>query len=100
MLEQIGEMAEKAGQDCYGGTPCAPSIRDQMVVIASGGKRVGTVDRVEFDGIKLTKKDSPDGQHHHIPMNWIESVDAQVHLTKNFEEISRAWQEAPSESGV
>jgi hypothetical protein len=38
-----------------------------MKVIGKDGARVGTVDRVERDRIKLTKKDSPEGHkdHHH-----------------------------------
>ena len=40
------------------------AIRDGMDVIASCGKKVGVVDRVESGTIKLTKRDSPDDQHH------------------------------------
>ncbi len=38
-----------------------------MEVVGSDGGHVGTVDKVEGDRIKLTKRDDPDGsgQHHH-----------------------------------
>ena len=42
-------------------------IREHMDVIGADGAHVGTVDRVEGDRIKLTKKDSGEGSHqgHH-----------------------------------
>lgn len=45
----------------------ASQIREHMEVVGSDGQHVGTVDKVEGDRIKLTKKDDPDGsgQHHH-----------------------------------
>jgi hypothetical protein len=38
-----------------------------MKVLGKDGVPVGTVDRVEGDRVKLTKKDSPEGHkdHHH-----------------------------------
>lgn len=67
------------------------AIRDGMDVIASCGKKVGVVDRVEGGAIKLTKKDSPDGQHHFLPTGWVERVDSHVHLTKNSQETEASW---------
>lgn len=42
-------------------------IREHMEVIGADGVHVGTVDKVEGDRIKLTKKDSGQGSHegHH-----------------------------------
>jgi hypothetical protein len=42
-------------------------IREHMEVIGADGAHVGTVDRVDGDRIKLTKKDSGEGAHkgHH-----------------------------------
>jgi rRNA processing protein Gar1 len=37
-------------------------IREHMEVVDSTGKHVGTVDKVEGERIKLTRKDSGDGQ--------------------------------------
>jgi hypothetical protein len=42
-------------------------IREHMKIIGKDGAHVGTVDRVEGNRIKLTKKDSPAGhQGHHL----------------------------------
>ncbi|MET0526970.1 MAG: DUF2171 domain-containing protein [Microvirga sp.] len=42
-------------------------IKEHMEVIGADGAHVGTVDRVEGERIKLTKKDSGEGSHkgHH-----------------------------------
>ena len=42
-------------------------IREHMEVIGADGVHVGTVDKIEGDRIKLTKKDSGQGSHegHH-----------------------------------
>lgn len=42
-------------------------IREHAEIIGADGVHVGTVDRVEGDRIKLTKKDSGEGSHrgHH-----------------------------------
>lgn len=66
-------------------------IKDHMNVIASCGMKVGVVDHLEGGAIKLTKKDSPDGQHHFIPVSWVERVDSHVHLTKNSKETEEGW---------
>jgi len=66
-------------------------IREHMDVIASCGTKVGVVDHIEGGAVKLTKKDSPDGQHHFIPMVWVDHVDNHVHLKKNSEETEKEW---------
>ena len=66
-------------------------IKEHMDVIASCGKKVGVVDQVGGGAIKLTKKDSPDGQHHFLPIGWVERVDSHVHLKKNSMETEQSW---------
>ena len=66
-------------------------VKERMDVIASCGKKVGVVDHVEGAAIKLTKNDSPDGQHHFIPTEWVERVDSHVHLKKNSMETEQCW---------
>lgn len=56
------------------------SIRKHMEVRASDGSHVGTVDGVEGDRIKLTRNDSPDGEHHYVGLDSVERVDEHVHL--------------------
>jgi hypothetical protein len=69
-------------------------IREHMAVFASCGTKVGTVDHVEGDSIKLTKTDSPEGQHHRIPLSWVNSVSDAVHLDRDHEKVQRGWQPA------
>ena len=66
-------------------------IKEHMDVIAACGKKVGVVDHVGSGAIKLTKKDSSDGQHHFIPVGWVERVDSHVHLKKNSMETEQNW---------
>ena len=63
-------------------------IREQMEVIGADGAHVGTVDKVEGDRIKLTKKDSGEGSHqghhHFISRGLIAEVEGdQVRLSAN-----------------
>jgi hypothetical protein len=69
-------------------------IREHMEVIGADGVHVGTVDKVEGDRIKLTKKDSGaevsegtgshEGHHHFISTGLIAGVEGdQVRLSAN-----------------
>jgi hypothetical protein len=77
-----------------GGSTAVADIRQHMDVLGSDGNKLGVVDRVEGGKIKLTKNDSPDGQHHYIPTSWITRVDEHVHLSKNCGEAKKEWQAA------
>lgn len=66
----------------------ATRIKEHMEVIGADGVHVGTVDRVEGDRIKLTKKDSGqgshDGHHHFISRGLVAEVEGdQVRLSAN-----------------
>ena len=74
-------------------------IREHMKVVASCGKTVGVVDGVDVNSIKLTRKDSPDNQHHFIPLNWISHVDSHVHLNKNSKEAMEGWKSSAGSCG-
>lgn len=69
----------------------ATEIRERMDVIASCGTKIGVVDHVEGSAIKLTKKDSRDGQHHFLPTSMVSRVDQHVHLNRNSEEAMKEW---------
>jgi hypothetical protein len=63
-------------------------IREHMEVIGADGVHVGTVDRIEGDRIKLTRKDSGEGghegHHHFISRGLITEVEGnQVRLSAN-----------------
>ena len=62
------------------------AIKEHMPVYSSCGKQIGKVDKVEDGKIKLTKDSSPDGQHHMVPVSWVDRVDSHVHLNKNSSE--------------
>jgi hypothetical protein len=69
------------------------SIREQMKVVGSDRKPVGTVDMVEGDEIKLKKNDpQARGEHHYIPSDWVEKVEGdQVRLNKSSTEAYAQW---------
>jgi hypothetical protein len=69
-------------------------IREHMDVYASCGTKVGKVDHVEGDSIKLTKNDSPDGQHHRIPLSWVAKVHDHIHLDRDHKAVQSSWQPA------
>jgi hypothetical protein len=59
-------------------------VREHMPVVASCGKRVGTIDRVEGKSLKLTRSDYPggSGEHEYLPMSAVASIKGdEVHLT-------------------
>lgn len=63
-------------------------VREHMEVIGADGVHVGTVDRVEGNRIKLTKKDSGEGSHkghhHYVPASLIADVEGdKVRLSAN-----------------
>lgn len=63
-------------------------IREHMTVIDDNGQPVGTVDRVEGSNIKLARNDSPDGEHHLISADLIDSIEGdQVRLNRKAEQI-------------
>ncbi len=85
---------DKTGIETEGGKDFGiAGIKDHMEVIASCGKKIGVVDNVEANAIKLTRKDSPDEQHHFIPVSWVARVDGQVHLNKNSKEAVAGWKQ-------
>ena len=66
-------------------------VVEHMEVYSSDGIKVGSVDHMEgSDRIKLAKTTSPDGQHHFVPMSWVDHVDRHVHLNKTLIEIKAA----------
>jgi hypothetical protein len=75
------------------------SITEHMPVYASCGTKVGAVDRVEDGKIKLTAKDSKDGQHHYLPVSMVDRVDTHVHLNKNSAECEAAMSSGTTASG-
>ena len=70
----------------------ASDIAAHAEVLSADNQHVGTVDGVEGDQIKLTRKDSTDGKHHFIPLSWVTSVrDGKIHLSRNAYVVRGQW---------
>ena len=66
----------------------ASKIKEHMEVIGADGVHIGTVDKIEGPRIKLTKKDSGEGQHkghhHFIKLSLVAAVEgSKVRLSAN-----------------
>jgi hypothetical protein len=53
-------------------------IKEHAEVIGADGVHVGTVDHVQGDRIKLTKRDTADGRHHFISIGLVAEVEGDV----------------------
>ena len=51
-------------------------IKPNLKVLAKGIK-VGSVDHIDGEFLKLNRKDADDRLHHWIPLSWIERIDEQ-----------------------
>jgi len=73
-------------------------IQEHMEVVGSDGQHVGTVDHVEGDQIKLTRKDpAAGGQHHYLSADRVRTVSDRVELDCPADEARRSWR---TESGA
>lgn len=73
--------------------PDTSKIKEHMDILASDGKKIGAVDRVEgTDKIKLTRASSSHGHHHLIPASWVDHVDQHVHLNKTADFVAQNWE--------
>ena len=75
-------------------------IKEHAEVIGADGVKVGVVDRIEGDRIKLTKKDSGEGSHkghhHFIPLALVAAVEGdKVRLSANAD-VAVEYQEEES----
>ena len=71
-------------------------IKGHMEILGSDGLHVGTVDHLEGSSdIKLTKSDRKSGgQHHLIPLAWVDHVDQHVHLNRSSKDVQMRWRTA------
>ena len=71
-------------------------IKQHMKIVGKDGAPVGTVDQVEGDRIKLTRKDSPAGHgdhHHYIDKKLVGSVEGDtVKLSVNADAVPKSEQ--------
>lgn len=71
-------------------------ISEHMNVIASDGERIGTVDVLDAtDRIRLARSGpASGGEAHLIPIEWVEYVDKEVHLSKSSKDVLKHWERA------
>lgn len=71
----------------------ASQIKEHMEVLGSDGQQVGTVDHLEGQRIKLTRKGpSEDGEHHYIELDKVSSVqDGRIRLACTAEQAREGW---------
>lgn len=77
-------------------------IREHMEVIGADGVHIGTVDRIEGDRIKLSRRDSGEGahkgHHHFIPSILIAAVEGdKVRLSANSDVVANEFEEEKSD---
>jgi len=75
-------------------------IQKDMKVVGSDGEHVGTVDGIDGDRIKLTKYDSPNGQHNFLTADDVDTVDGAVKLVKTADEILKSFANETSAGGA
>ena len=72
-------------------------IREHMEVIGADGVRIGTVDKVEGDRIKLTRHDSGmahQDHHHYLPKGLFADIEGdQVRLSANGDVVAALFEE-------
>ena len=71
----------------------ASQIREHMEVLGSDGQRVGTVDHVDGQRIKLTRTDAAaQGEHHYLHLDMVAAVEANaVRLTRTAAQAMNEW---------
>lgn len=74
-----GSAGDPQAQQRGGASGPGAHVREHMDVIGADGVHLGTVDHVEGDRIKLTRKDSGmgahEGHHHYIPLGLVAGVE-------------------------
>lgn len=75
-------------------------IREHMEVIGADGVHIGTVDHLDGDRIKLTRKDSGvahEDHHHYIPKGLFADIEGdQVRLSANGDVVAAMFEQEQS----
>jgi hypothetical protein len=66
-------------------------IKPHMQVVGNDGELVGVVDSVDGGELRLTKGGAPDGMHHFLPLDTVETVDDHVHLNRTSTRAMAEW---------
>jgi len=67
------------------------AIKPHMPVLCSEGGQFAVVDHMSSDNrtIKLAKDKK--GEHHYIPVSWVQSIDNAVHIDRPGAQAMRDW---------
>lgn len=65
----------------------ATRIREHMELCDASGGHVGTVDHVEGEQVKLTRKDSADNRHHFVDISAVERIEGDRLIMREGAEI-------------
>jgi hypothetical protein len=63
----------------------------KLDVLASDRMKVGVVDHLDGERVKLARHAAPDGQYHYIPLGWVDQVDSHVHLNVSAAMVVAGW---------
>jgi hypothetical protein len=66
-------------------------VRSGQQVLGSDGGMIGTVEGVEGDVIAVRGAAEHGAGHHHVPADWIDHVDAHVHLNRTAALARETW---------
>lgn len=69
-------------------------IKPNMPVVCSDEGMLAVVDHLEGSEVIKLAKDSS-GQHHYIPLTWVDSVDDKVHIDRTGAQAMKEWSRTP-----
>ena len=64
-------------------------IQKHMDVVSSQDEPLGMVDHILGSNLKLAR--DVVGQHHFVPISWIERIDDKIHLARTANDVERLW---------
>jgi hypothetical protein len=68
-------------------------IQKHMDVVSSRNEPIGSVDHIQGSAVKLVRDVL--GQHHLVPLAWIDRIDEKIHLKRSAREVQRLWTGEP-----
>lgn len=70
-------------------SPSPTKIQKHMDVVSSKHEPLGVVDHVAGTDLKLSR--DVVGQHHFVPLTWIDYIDEKIHLKRSAKDVERLW---------
>jgi hypothetical protein len=69
-------------------------IKENMPVVCSDDDFLAIVDHLEGTDVIKLAKDS-EGEHHYIPLTWVDAVDDKVHIDRTGRQAMKEWSKTP-----